>query len=228
MVLPISSGVIGRSRRLLRGLFATMVIVSGCGTTGVQAPTNIVKKTESLPVVFIGPSLQEAPPPLAPDELADTNDVIAPVATLGPQPGQYAPRIVAEFVSGIGPTTIEEARGKIILVDFWATFCAPCMHSFPKYQALVDQFSGNLVVIAVSVDDADTDRVQIDDFIQATGARFSVVWDKDQQTARAYRLPKMPSSFIVDQSGIIRHIHGGYSRDTIEDMSRQIKALLAK
>jgi cytochrome c biogenesis protein CcmG, thiol:disulfide interchange protein DsbE len=228
MVHAICWGVSRRSRGLLHTLFITASIATGCGTTQVQSPTPVAKTAESTPVVVIEAGVQEALPPVVPDELADSNEVIAPIAKLGPQPGQYAPRIVAEFISGIGPTTIEEARGKVILIDFWATFCAPCMHSFPKYQALVDQFGGNLVVIAISVDDPDTNRVQIDDFIQATGVRFSVVRDKEQETARAYRLPKMPSSFIVDQTGIIRHIHGGYSRDTIEDMSRQIKALLAK
>lgn len=229
MIFPFLPSVFLRSGGPLRALLAITPILTGCASAQVEAPAKMGKHAEMATVVVIHPAAQETPqPPLGPDEPGDANDIIAPIAKSGPQPGQHAPRIVAEFVSGIGPTTLEEARGKVVLVDFWATFCAPCLHSFPKYQALVDQFGGNLVVIAVSVDDTDTDKVQIDDFLQATGARFSVVWDKEHQTARAYQLPRMPSSFIVDQAGIIRHVHSGYSRDTVEEMSRQIKALLVK
>lgn len=228
MALSLSVGGTERPNVVLRLLLTIASITAGCGTTNVETPAKTAIRVETPPIVVIGSSFREKEPFSSPDELDDTTEVIAPVAKSGLQPGQFAPHIVAEFVSGIGPTTIEEARGKVVLVDFWATFCAPCLHSFPKYQALVDQFGGNLVVVAISVDDRDTDKVQLDDFIEVTGVRFSVLWDKEQETARAYQLTRMPSSFIVDQGGIIRHLHGGYSRDTIEEMGRQIKALLAK
>ena len=56
--------------------------------------------------------------------------------------GSAAPEIAAEAVTGEGPATLADASGKVVILDFWATYCAPCKKSFPKYQELVDQFGG--------------------------------------------------------------------------------------
>src|SRR5262245_35968959 len=57
--------------------------------------------------------------------------------------GAPAPDFAAEPIAGDGPKTLKDASGKVVLVDFWATFCDPCKKSFPAYQKLVDQFSGD-------------------------------------------------------------------------------------
>ena len=71
--------------------------------------------------------------------------------------GSPAPEINAEAVTGEGPSTLKDANGRVVVLDFWATFCEPCKKSFPKYQELMDQFGGDLVVIpkgSKRVDDA--------------------------------------------------------------------------
>ncbi len=156
---------------------------------------------------------------------SDSDELIAPVVITGPAVGQYAPRINAEFVVGHGPVTLEEARDKVVIVDFWATFCAPCQKTFPKYQALLDQFAPNLAIIAVSVDDDETNREQLEEFAHMTRVKFPIVWDKEHRTAEAYRVSKMPTSFVIDKRGVILHIHAGSSGDTAAEIAREIRPL---
>jgi len=140
--------------------------------------------------------------------------------------GKAAPDFTAEAVAGEGPKTVKEASGKVTIVDFWATFCGPCKKSFPKYQELVDQFGGDLAVIGVSVDESDTEKAKFDEFIKTTGVKFSVVWDKDKSAAKLYSPPKMPTAFIIDKTGVVRHIHAGYGEGEEDKIADEIKALI--
>jgi thiol-disulfide isomerase/thioredoxin len=143
--------------------------------------------------------------------------------------GKPAPEIEAEAVGGDGPSSVGEAKGQVTIVDFWATFCDPCRKSFPKYQELVDKHAGKLVVIGVSVDDPDdvgTDEIKAwTDELQVS---FPIVWDKDKKTANAYKPPKMPTSYVLDKKGIVRHVHAGYTADEADEIAKEVDALLAE
>jgi cytochrome c biogenesis protein CcmG, thiol:disulfide interchange protein DsbE len=208
--------------------FVAASLLSGCANVHNNHHPATNHRPDPAPVVIIAAASNTTEILPASDEASD-EPADAPAISrraTGPLVGQRAPRIVAEFVGGIGPVTVEEARGKVMILDFWATFCAPCRKSFPRHQALVDQFGGDLVVLAVSVDDPETDKATLEQFMQMTGTQFSVVWDKEQESARAYQLPKMPTTFIVDKQGIVRHVHAGYSETTTEEMARQIRTLI--
>ena len=143
--------------------------------------------------------------------------------------GGTAAEVSAEYVTGEGPKTLAEAKGKVVIVDFWATYCQPCKKSFPKYQDLVDQFGGDLAVIAVSVDEVgDVDEAKLKEFAEQTGVKFTILWDKEQKTAKAYSPPKMPTSYIIDKEGNIAHKHAGYESGEEEKIAEEVKALLGK
>jgi peroxiredoxin len=146
-----------------------------------------------------------------------------------PLVGAKAPELSAQSVTGEGPSKLADASGRVVIVDFWATYCAPCKKSFPKYQELVDQFGGDLAVIAVSVDDPeDVTPEQIKDFADQTGVKFAVVWDKDRSVAPKYTPPKMPTSFVIDKDGTIRHIHAGYESGEEKIIAAEVEALIKK
>ncbi len=152
-----------------------------------------------------------------------------PAAAEGAHPlvGQKAPAFKAEPVTGEGPTSLEEASGRVTIVDFWATYCAPCRKSFPKYQELMDQFGGDLTVIAVSVDDPeDASKDQLTEFATSTGVKFAIVWDKDKSVAGSYKPPKMPTSFVIDKQGVVRHIHAGYESGEEQTIAAEVEALI--
>lgn len=150
-------------------------------------------------------------------------------AAAGGLVGQKAPELTATAVTGEGPKTLGEASGKVVIVDFWATYCAPCEKSFPKYQEMVEQFGGDLAVIAVSVDDADeASEDKLKEFATKTGVKFSIVWDKDKSTADKYKPPKMPTSYVIDKDGTVKHMHAGYEAGEESKIADEVKALLGK
>lgn len=143
--------------------------------------------------------------------------------------GSPAPDFSAEPVTGNGPKTLADAKGKVVILDFWATFCEPCKKSFPKYQELADQFGSDLAVLAVSVDEPDSAKKDdLVKFAKDTGVKFSIVWDKDHQAVKKYSPPTMPSSFIIDKSGVVRHMHAGYQTGEEAKIAEEVKQLLGK
>lgn len=143
--------------------------------------------------------------------------------------GKPAPDFAAESVTGEGPATLKDAKGSVVILDFWATYCGPCKKSFPKYQALVEQFGGEVNVLAVSTDDAgDVTKAEIEEFAKKTGVKFAVVWDKAKEAAKLYSPPTMPTSFIIDKEGVVKHVHAGYKDGEEEEITNEVKALLGK
>jgi len=106
---------------------------------------------------------------------------------------------------------LSDYKGKVVVLNFWATWCGPCKASFPKYQKLVERFPNDLAVLAVSVDDPETvTNEKILAFARENHARFSILWDKDHSTGATYHVPAgLPSAFIIDRSGIVRHLRAG-------------------
>jgi peroxiredoxin len=137
--------------------------------------------------------------------------------------GVAAPALEVPTPDGKGRVTLSEHAGKIVVVDFWATWCEPCRKSFPAYQKLTQDFAGKVVVLGVSVDETPGD---IPAFAKATGAKFPIGWDEAQTAARSYEPPKMPTSFVVDSSGIIRFVHAGYTPGDEAGLRDEVKSLM--
>ncbi|MGC4089675.1 MAG: TlpA disulfide reductase family protein [Polyangiaceae bacterium] len=137
--------------------------------------------------------------------------------------GAAAPVVEVPSAAGKGRLSLPGHAGKVVIVDFWATWCEPCRQSFPAYQKLVEEFGGKLSVVGVSVDENPSG---IDEFVRKTGVKFSIGWDDGQAAAQSYQPPKMPTSFIVDGSGIVRFVHGGYSHGDEAELRSEIKSLL--
>jgi thiol-disulfide isomerase/thioredoxin len=141
--------------------------------------------------------------------------------------GKAAPELSGEPVGGQGAAKLADTKGQVTIVDFWATFCEPCRKSFPKYQEMVDKHAGSLVVIAVSVDDPeDVGKEEIQKFASEVGVSFPILWDKEKKTADQYKPPKMPTSYVIDKEGVLRHIHAGYTEDEAGVIDKEVTELL--
>jgi thiol-disulfide isomerase/thioredoxin len=115
-------------------------------------------------------------------------------------------------------------KGKVTIVDFWATWCEPCKKSFPKYQELYVKYKASgLEIVAVSVDD---EKKEIPDFIKTYGAKFPVGWDEGHKVAECYHPPNMPSAYVIDKSGVVKFVHNGYHDGEEKDLEKEIKSLL--
>lgn len=137
--------------------------------------------------------------------------------------GAPAPAFELPEVAGGGEQSLEAHAGKVVIVDFWATWCEPCKLSFPAYQKLVDELGGELVVIGVSQDD---DAEGIARFRSETGAKFPLVWDDGKSLAKSYDPPTMPTAFVVDRSNIVRFVHAGYRAGDEATLEERVRALL--
>jgi thiol-disulfide isomerase/thioredoxin len=136
--------------------------------------------------------------------------------------GAPAPAFALREVSGGGEQSLAAHPDKVVVVDFWATWCQPCKQSFPAYQKLVQQHSGELVVVAISQDD---DAKDIPAFVSETGATFPVVWDDGKAVARSYDPPTMPTAYVVDKSGIVRFVHVGYHAGDEAKLEEEVRSL---
>jgi peroxiredoxin len=141
--------------------------------------------------------------------------------------GQAAPDFSATTVAnGRGKVALGAMRGKVVLVDFWGTFCEPCKKSFPKLQGLYAKYgSSGLRVVGISEDEAD-DKDKIPGFADTYGAKFTLAWDADKSIAQHYKPETMPSSFLVDKSGVVRYAHVGYHDGEEREIEKEVKELL--
>ena len=119
-----------------------------------------------------------------------------------------------------------DAKGKVALVDFWASWCPPCKESFPALDAIQREYQARGVqVIAVNVDEQQKDA---DAFLAAHPHRLLVVFDPRGVSPKAFKVKGMPSSFVIDRRGEIRYVHQGYSQGIDAAYRRELDALLAE
>jgi cytochrome c biogenesis protein CcmG, thiol:disulfide interchange protein DsbE len=140
-----------------------------------------------------------------------------------PLVGAPAPSFELADVAGGGDQSLDAYASKVVIVDFWATWCEPCKQSFPAYQKLVDEMAGELVVIGVSQDD---DAKGIAAFRSETGAKFPLVWDDGKAVAKSYDPPTMPTAFVLDKSGIVRFVHAGYRAGDEATLEEEVRSLM--
>src|SRR5271154_6399458 len=138
--------------------------------------------------------------------------------------GSPAPDFSGSSVNGKGKVSVKASSGKVLIVDFWATWCEPCKKSFPKLQDLYTRYkTSGMDLIAVSEDDENTG---ITDFGTSFGAKFPIVWDGGKAIAGKWQPKSMPSTFIVDKMGIVRFVHLGYHDGAEAEIEKEVKSLL--
>lgn len=127
------------------------------------------------------------------------------------------------------PLTLKSLKGKIVLVDFWAFDCEPCIQAMPHIVNLYDKYSKDgLIVIGVHTPRADYEKSLegLRAAMMRMDIRFPVVVDDKQRIWRDYLCDLWPSQFLIDRDGIVRYSHGGVGR--YEDQEKMIQELLAE
>lgn len=119
---------------------------------------------------------------------------------------------------------LEAYAGKVVLVDFWASWCSPCLQSFPWMNELQQKHGGEgLVIVAVNLDQ---DRELADAFLGKTPAGFRVEFDPAGTVARQFNVQAMPTSFLIDRRGQVRVRHAGFKDKHRAEREQQIALLL--
>jgi thiol-disulfide isomerase/thioredoxin len=119
----------------------------------------------------------------------------------------------------------DSLKGKVVLVDFWASWCEPCKQSFPVMEELHKRYADRgLVIIAVNVDE---NRPDMEAFLKKNAASFTVMRDPTQKLVEKAGIATMPSSFLMDRDGKVRFTHTGFrGMETKKKYEEEIESLL--
>jgi len=142
-------------------------------------------------------------------------------------PGSRAPSYAASALDG-GSFALEDLRGKVVLLNVWATWCAPCIREMPALEEVHREFGQRgLEVVGVSIDAA-SERDGVQRFLDRHGITFRILHDPSQSVVSAFRTVGVPETFLIDRSGTIVERFAGEFDPSAADVSARIEALLAE
>jgi len=136
--------------------------------------------------------------------------------------GEKAPEFNLKSLTDNSKVTLAGLKGKVVLLDFWASWCAPCKISMPHLDGLSKKYK-NFVVIAVNVDD---DKQNAIDFLKEMNLDINAVHDSAKEVVSAYDVPEMPTAYLIDQYGVIQYMHSGYSQEKLDKLEFAIRGLI--
>jgi peroxiredoxin len=141
--------------------------------------------------------------------------------------GSAAPPIVAKTLDGTGRTrTLADYRGRVVLINVWATWCEPCREEMPSIEKLYHEFGPKgLAVVAISVDDPGSEQ-RIRDYAKELGLTFEILHDPQQQTKTNYQITGFPETFVIGREGTIRKKYIGAADWSSEANRALIRELL--
>lgn len=138
--------------------------------------------------------------------------------------GQTAPSCSLATIGSSNAVDPAQLRGHVVYVDFWASWCPPCARAFPFMNALVKEFGDRgLRVVGINVDEDPRDAER---FLGTHPAVFTVARDSSGKCPREFGVEAMPSSFLIDQDGVVRHIQLGFRPQDARDIHGHIEKLL--
>jgi thiol-disulfide isomerase/thioredoxin len=136
---------------------------------------------------------------------------------------KHAPDVTVQRTDGM-PVRLADLKGKVVLVDFWASWCIPCKTSFPAIDALYRELQlRGFEVLAINLDER---RRDADTFLSAHPHVMPVAFDPGGSAPLAFKVQGMPTSVLIDRAGDIRYTHTGYTAKVVDEYRREIGMLL--
>jgi len=137
----------------------------------------------------------------------------APTALAGDslRAGDAAPEFTIETLDG-ETVSLSDYRGKVVFLNFWASWCPPCRAEMPSIESLKDKMADcDFVILAVSVDSGSQEKItkKVQTYIDDNGFTFEVLIDNEMTLARNYGVTSVPTTFILDESGVIVEVSRG-------------------
>ena len=118
--------------------------------------------------------------------------------------------------------SLDDYRGKIVLLDFWATWCGPCRLTMPILEKLQSEFPEDLVLLAVNLQESEA---TVRGYVQKQKLKSRMLLDRDGRVSSSYRVSSIPMQVLLDRGGTVRHVQIGLSSQLGEQISRQIAEL---
>jgi thiol-disulfide isomerase/thioredoxin len=143
----------------------------------------------------------------------------------GPAPDQPMPDFTFRPMQGKGSIRLASLKGKVVLLDLWASWCPPCREELPLLDELAQRLRGEGVeIIAVSVDE---DRAAADEFVRQR-SRWHLTMVHDPSVAEALNPPTMPSSYMIDARGRLHEVNAGFESGDIHRIEARLRALASR
>jgi thiol-disulfide isomerase/thioredoxin len=140
--------------------------------------------------------------------------------------GASLPECALEAMDNKQNLTLSQYKGKVLYVDFWASWCGPCAKSFPFLNEMHEQLKDQgLQIVGVNLDE------NLDDakaFLAKYPASFTVAADVSKQCAKDFAVKAMPSSYLIDRKGIVHHVHLGFKPGEAQEIRLLVEKLLSE
>jgi thiol-disulfide isomerase/thioredoxin len=138
--------------------------------------------------------------------------------------GDRAPAVKGARLDGKGQLSLEAERGKVVYLDFWASWCKPCALSLPALDGFRKEFPAkDFAVFAINVD---RDPAAARAFLSRRPVGYPSLFDPDGKLPGLFGVETMPTSFLIDRNGVIRRVHRGFRKEDVPELRAAIQELL--
>jgi peroxiredoxin len=138
-------------------------------------------------------------------------------------PASSAPDFTLRTMAGPN-LRLQEQRGQVVMINFWATWCGPCRQEMPHLNRLFEKYrASGFVLLGVNVDDDPRNAAEV---AAKLGVKFPMLLDTDKKVSHLYDLASMPSTLLIDRDGKVRYLHRGYQSGFEDTYEKQIRELL--
>lgn len=156
--------------------------------------------------------------------VATIASMIVSTSALALEAGDRAPDFSAPALDGKGNVSLAQYRGKVVYLDFWASWCAPCLKAIPEIEAIRKELAGeDFQVVAVNLDQQTKKALR---FLEKNPIGYPSASDPKGRLPKQFGVDTMPTSYLIDGEGVIRHVHRGFQRGDGAKLRAEIRKLL--
>lgn len=149
--------------------------------------------------------------------------LIVSVPVMAAEEGKPAPGFTLESLDGAN-VKLNELRGTVVLVNFWASWCGPCRTEMPLLDELYRQYKDyGFTILGINLDEERSRALKLLDKVPVT---FPVLFDPENSTSETYQVDAMPTTVLIDRNGVVRYHHRGYKDGFMDKYEQQVKALV--
>ncbi|MTH51843.1 redoxin domain-containing protein [Bacillus mangrovi] len=140
--------------------------------------------------------------------------------SVGVEEGNKAPDFTLPLLDGT-TASLSGYEGKKVIVNFWATWCGPCRKEIPELKKIAEKYEGDLVILAVNYTVSEANESTVQNFVKSNAMDFPVLLDRETDVLSDYKVFSYPTSYFLDENGVIKKIHRGIAdQKTLEEFAQ--------